>query len=455
MSADRKTWHFGVLPFTGAGHLNPLIALARELADRGHAVTFFQQPRIECQVRQAGLEFVALENGSSGREERRAQGSAGIWPQLCGLRLNLQRIIRDIEFFLRETPPALKARDVNALIVDEIALAGPTVAQIAGLPYFVVSVSVPHHSGWQAFPRNSGYRLSHSRISWLERAVLEISVLRMRGPIRWAIDRYRRSLGLGPVRKLQQTFPMLAHIAQLPSDLDFPRKALPANFHYAGPLTSSLTRPPVDFPWEKLDGRPLVYASLGTTKHVQPEIFRMIAESCRNLDVQLVISLGGRYDPAALTGLPENALAVKFAPQLEILKLARLVITHAGANTVFEALAEGKPMIAIPLAFDQPAIAARLARLNLGLVLPVMRLSAERIRAAVTALLGNPGYGEAAVRMQHALQRIRGPETAANLMETALAEYAANRASKVSAKRKRGNKVEDETAAALASCSSR
>lgn len=455
MSADRKRWRFGVLPFTGAGHLNPLIALARELADRGHEVTFFQQPRIECQVRGAGLEFVSLGNSSSGTVEKGVRGSAGIWPQLSGLRFNVRRVIRDVEFFLRETPPALKARGVNALIVDEITLAGPTVAQISGLPYFVVSVSVPHHFGWQAFPQNSGYRLSDSWIGWLEREVLEISALRMRGPIRRAIDRRRRSMGLGPVRKLQQSFPMLAHFAQLPRRLDFPRKNLPANFHYAGPLTSSLARPPVEFPWDKLDGRRLVYASLGTTKNVQPEIFRTIAESCRDLDVQLVISLGGRYEPAALPDLPDNTLAVKFAPQLEILKLARLVITHAGANTVFETLSEGKPMIAIPLAFDQPAVAARLARLNLGIVLPVTRLSAEQLRAAVTALLGNPGYSEAAVSMQHSLQGIRGPESAANLIEAALAEYAANHASEVSAKRKRDNNGEAESMAALVSCSSR
>ena len=90
----------------------------------------------------------------------------------------------------------------------------------------------------------------------------------------------------------------------------------------------------------------------------------------------------------------------RYAPQLELLKLAKIVITHGGPNTVFEALMEGKPMVAIPLAHDQPAVAARLARLGIAEVLPVMRLSAKRIRSAVTKVLNDPSYRDAAVKMQ-------------------------------------------------------
>src|ERR1700722_12208458 len=60
MPADKEKWHFGVLSFTGTGHLNPLIALSQELRDRGHKVTFFEKPKIEARIRQAGLEFVPI-----------------------------------------------------------------------------------------------------------------------------------------------------------------------------------------------------------------------------------------------------------------------------------------------------------------------------------------------------------------------------------------------------------
>jgi MGT family glycosyltransferase len=150
----------------------------------------------------------------------------------------------------------------------------------------------------------------------------------------------------------------------------------------------------------------------------------MIAEACRGLDLQLVISLGGRFNPDLFAHLPGNPLTTRYAPQLELLKLAKVVITHGGPNTVFESLMEGKPMVAIPLAHDQPAVSARLARLNIAEVLPVMRLSAGRIRTAVKRVLEDPQYREAAVKMQTELKSLRGVERAVELIEGTLEKRA-------------------------------
>ena len=81
-------------------------------------------------------------------------------------------------------------------------------------------------------------------------------------------------------------------------------------------------------------------------------------------------------------------------------------------------------MIAIPLAHDQPAMAARLARLNIAEVLPVMRLSAKRIRRAVTKLLNDERYRDEARRMQLSIRSIRGSERAAVVIEEALERHA-------------------------------
>ena len=93
---------------------------------------------------------------------------------------------------------------------------------------------------------------------------------------------------------------------------------------------------------------------------------------------------------------------------------------------MFEALMEGKPMVAIPLAHDQPAIAARLARLGIAEVLPVMRLSAKQIHSAVTKLLNDPAYRDAAVTIQNTLRSLRGSERAVDLIEDALDKIKVN-----------------------------
>src|SRR5665213_1221401 len=352
--------HFGVLSYKGTGHLNPLIALSRQLMAHGNRVTFFQKPELETRVRQSGLEFFpnggVRPSGEHGQTDTQRNSLSGI----AALRYSIRRIVSDMEVSLRETPEALTRAGIDALIIDEIVLSGPTLAQMLHLPYFLVSTSVPHNFGWTVpywLPR-CNYPFSY--FSRLQNALLQVSVFRMRGPVRWKLDRYRRQAGLGPIREIQKVFPELAHIAQLPSCLDFPRPKLPDNFYYTGPFVDKTARPIVEFPWNRLDGRPLIYASLGTRKNNPSAIYCLISEACQQLDLQLVISLGGRGDPEMFDDLTGHPLIVRDAPQLELIKRAEIVITHGGLNTALETLLEGKPMIVIPMAYDQPAVAARL-----------------------------------------------------------------------------------------------
>ena len=242
----------------------------------------------------------------------------------------------------------------------------------------------------------------------------------MQGPVRWRLDSYRRQIGLGPIREIQKVFPAMAQITQLPQCMDFPRLRLPRNFHYTGPFVDESARPHIQFPWRQLDGRPLAYASLGTARAVTPAIFRFIAEACDSLDLQLVISLGGRGDPEIFDDLPGRPLVVKEAPQLQLLKKAEIVITHSGLNTVLEALMEGKPILAIPLAYDQPAVADRLAWLGVSEVLPLEGLATKQIQMAIEKLLDNKSYRNAAADLQGRIRNACGLTHAADLIETTL-----------------------------------
>jgi len=88
---------------------------------------------------------------------------------------------------------------------------------------------------------------------------------------------------------------------------------------------------------------------MGTIQNRVQEVFREIAEACNGLDAQLVISLGGGSSPEQIGPMPGNPIVVQMAPQLELVKRATLVITHAGLNTALECLSAGVPMVAIPV----------------------------------------------------------------------------------------------------------
>lgn len=412
--------HVGVLCYQGAGHLNPLITLSLELVSRGHDVTFFLPAEVERRIRQQGLGFCPIDmSGIEPKSHRAASAARSTSGWREDMLAQIRRFDQKIGVYIREYLAAISAAGVDALLMGEITLAGPTVAEILQIPYFVVSTSIPHNFGW-AVPK-----ALLPRRTWqeeLEARIFEATVFSMSGPVLQILERYRREAGLGSLIDIAVTFPELAHITQWPKCLDTERRELPERFFYTGPFVNTTGRSPVDFPWDKLNGQPLVYASLGTTRKAEPEIYGRIAAACAGLDLQLVITLGGRRNLETFANLPGDPIVVANAPQLDLLKRADLVITHAGPNTVLETLLSGLPMLALPLVLDQPAVAARLQALGVAEVLSA-RCSEDEIRAAVLRLTTDSRYRDLARAMQAQLRSLNGTEQAASIVEKALADH--------------------------------
>jgi MGT family glycosyltransferase len=162
----------------------------------------------------------------------------------------------------------------------------------------------------------------------------------------------------------------------------------------------------------------LIYASLGTIQTRLQSTFNAIAEACADLPVQLVLSLGNTDSNIQIT--TKNALVVPYAPQLELLTRASLTITPAGLNTTLESLAQAVPMVAIPIANDQPGVSARIKWSGTGEVIPISRLEVPRLRKAIEKVLSFPSYRENALRMQKALQKTGGVKMAADIVEKAI-----------------------------------
>jgi MGT family glycosyltransferase len=243
------------------------------------------------------------------------------------------------------------------------------------------------------------------------------ALARLANPIFKVVNQQRAAWGIEPLGQWTDALSTLAQVAQLPAALEFEIDHRHPLLHYTGPFVDAEQRPRIAFEWDRLDGRPLVYASLGTLQNGKEEIFRTIADACAGLSVQLVISLGGGIDPDRLGALNGDPLVVKYAPQLEIVKRATVVITHAGINTALESLAEGVPLVCIPIGNDQPGVAARVAMRGAGVVVPWRRLTAKRLRSAVRTVLEDESYRRAARRVQASMLQIDGLNRAADIIE--------------------------------------
>lgn len=354
--------HFGITCPTANGHLNPMTALGRELQRRGHRVTVFGILDAEPNVSAAGLEFWAIsESEFPAGTMAKLFTELGKKNGLDAFRYTVSLFKESTKLLLQDLPPAIKKAGVEAMLVDETTSAGGSVAEYLDIPFVTVCCALVLYEENDVPPFFTTWNYNPAWWARLRNQV-GLSVLRrIAQPITNVIHEYRRQWNLPLYSSSNELYSKLAILCQQPAEFEFPRQYLPQWFHFTGPYYDVTGRQRVDFPYEKLTEQPLVYASMGTVQNRLQYTFSSIAEACETLGVQLVISLGGALDPNVLPRLPGKPLVVKYAPQLELLKKTSLTITHAGMNTTLESLSNGIPMVAIPIANDQPGVAARIA----------------------------------------------------------------------------------------------
>ena len=414
--------HLGLICPELTGHLNPMTTLGRELQRRGHHVTVVARADVRAKAQQAGLGFVVIgerefPEGAMGE----ATAQLGRLNGLKAVRFTVELLRRGAATLLREAPDAIRAAKIDALLVDQAVPAGNAVAEVLGVSLVTVCNALamnldptlpPAFMPWRfkrGFFARVRNRAGNALLRWLVKPIIaEINTYRAEHGLRLLEG---DNLGEGPA---------LAHIAQQPAFFDYPRETLPECFHYTGPWHDPLGGGErTVFPWEKLDGRPMIYASMGTLQNRVREIFETLAKACAGLDAQLVLSLGSRDQApdAAFAGAP---VVVPFAPQIELLKRATLTITHAGLNTALESLSQGVPMVAIPITNDQPGIASRLEWLGVAEVVAPSRLSVQRLGAAIQRVLREPAYREKARRYQQEIAHLNGLALAADIVDQAI-----------------------------------
>ena len=412
---------YGLVAPPAIGHLNPMVALGMELKRRGHAVVVFTVADGARKLARLPLEVVTI--GSSpfppGAVEE-VYATLGRLSGREGLRYSVAFFRREQTMLLDELPQALTSAGIDVLLVDQLSPAAGTVAERLGLPFITICNALPVNREAAVPPYFTGWRPNQQPWARWRNQLGNALLDRLTEPLWRDLQEQRKALGLVPHRRRDEAASPLLQLAQLPQAFDFPRERLAAQFHYVGRLADPTGREPLlrdaqPFPWERLDGRPLIYASLGTLQNGRPDIFEEIAAACAPVEAQLVISMG---NPASQPlKLPGDPLVVAYAPHQQLIERATLVITHAGLNTTLTALGAGVPVLAIPITNEQPGIAARLATCGAGTVLPLKRLRAATLQSLVEEMLANPSYREQAQRMQAANQAAGGLGKAADLIE--------------------------------------
>ncbi|OBV41394.1 glycosyltransferase [Janthinobacterium psychrotolerans] len=421
--------HFGVVAPAFPSHFSAMEALSVALIERGHQVTFLHRAEAARWLGDARIGFHALGRsshpaGTLAAALRRAANPGSPW--------GLRRVIGDMAdttgMFCRELPQAVKSLGIDVILGDQMEAAAGMVAQALSLPFISVACALPinREAGvpLPVMPFAAGRDERAVRMCQGSSDVYDW----LMAPHRRSIAANAQALGL-PVRDgMHDWLSPWLQLSQTVAGFDFPRLQAPAHLHHVGPLRGAPggsrtidTSGAPDLAEVGAD-RPFIFASLGTLQGHRHALLLRIAKGCRLAGAQLLVAHCGGLDALQCEQLKQAGATwvCAFADQQAVLARADAVVSHAGLNTVMDAIAAGTPVLAVPIAFDQPGVAARIAHAGIGLRASARWASPARIAAQLRRLLDEPAFARRCTALANAVRTAGGTARAADLVEAAL-----------------------------------
>ena len=416
--------------YSESGHIQPTLRLAQGLRSAGHRVVYATLPDFCDMLAVQGFETVAL--------------MAGRYP--LGTIERLHRMPRaDHEALSVEISLAFRRMAINGELDEHLRALAPEVlicdillhglvmaARARGIRGYHLSTVVPDARAPRVPPLTTSLpygdtpeRHLAAEQAWddLMSEVPDDIGRRYEQLDRQLIDRY----GI-PVDDIEQRAfgPCLKGVPELilcPSAFDFPRPASERR-HYIESLAHE--RAPVAFPWERLSpGKPLVFCSLGTQSYRVAGALRffseVIAAAAMRPDWQFVIALGSRWSVRDFRAVPDNAILVPFAPQMQLLPRCSAVVHHAGLGTTKESIAFGVPMVVFPLLYDQPGNGARIRHHGLGEVGDFHTVTAPELVDMIDRVRTDPDLADRLAAMQRAFHEVERQQPGLALIQRELA----------------------------------
>ncbi|MCM3340644.1 glycosyl transferase family 1 [Paenibacillus sp. MER TA 81-3] len=184
-------------------------------------------------------------------------------------------------------------------------------------------------------------------------------------------------------------------------------EAFDHSYQFVGPSLSSRTNQK-DFDLTPIQGKSLIYISLGTVFNQAIDFYKLCFEALGDTEHTIVMSIGDKVHISDLGEIPQNFIVKNYVPQTDVLQHAKLFITHGGMNSAHEGLYYGVPLLVIPQSADQPIIAEQVSKVGAGITLRMQGVTVQQLREAADHVLSDSSYKKAAACMQQSFQESGG-----------------------------------------------
>jgi MGT family glycosyltransferase len=216
-------------------------------------------------------------------------------------------------------------------------------------------------------------------------------------------------------------------------DLDFIHTSEHLNLYLYPQVVDYTSLRPLDDTWQRLDSSvratdapfavpeslrdgpgSLIYLSLGSLGSADVELMKRLVDVLGRTPHRFIVSKGPQHDQFDLA---DNMWGDQQVPQTNVLPLVDLVITHGGNNTTTESFHFGKPMIVLPLFWDQYDNAQRVDETGFGVRLDTYRFTDEQLTGAIERLLADSDLRSRMATIAADIQSRSGTARAADLIE--------------------------------------
>jgi UDP:flavonoid glycosyltransferase YjiC (YdhE family) len=378
-----------VVATAGAGgDLQPLVAAALALRDRGHETQF-------------------VGDASVGR----SLASLGVETEVLAPELDLgPRLVAAI-------------REAMGSTGGDIVAAGPIVRQ--------------RMSAWADEAARAVAEVVRERApAAIMTSLFGVEVLDAVAPARpWAVVNSTFYVGPDPPRALDKDFgpraiPLVSGFAGMLGSaslvlhatdpvFDFSFDRLPDHHHYTGPL--GIWEPPGETPaYLAQPGDPWALVTISSQLQDDLPLAKVALAALAGRSLRVLLTIGPDHEPDEVGAVPPNAHVEKTVSHAAVLEQGALLVSHAGHGSVMKALWHGRPMVLVPWGRDQPGVAARASALGVAKSLPRDDAAPDKLAAAIDTVLDDEGMRQQAQSHAERLRATDPTQTAAELLEKLL-----------------------------------
>jgi rhamnosyltransferase subunit B len=414
--------------FGTLGDIHPLIAVALELARRGHQPILAVPEIFRYKIEPLGLEFVPVgpildpEDGQ-------------LVAMLMDIRKGTERTLRDILFpairqSYRELLAAVESNNgADLLLAGELVYQAPIVAEVTGIPwasYVLAPLSFFSRYDAPVLPPYPILARLQPALPGMGKVVVRFA--------RWVtrnwpepIYQLRAELGLPKGREpifeaKHSPYLVVAMFSRLLGEPqpDWPTSAKVTGFvFYDGDAGKRDLEPSIEHFLQESEERglpPLVF-TLGSAAVLDAgDFFEQSARAAELLGQRAILLVGNdpRNRPSHTS---ENLCVAPYAPYSKLFPRASVVVHQGGVGTTAQALQAGKPMLVMPYSHDQPDNARRVRRLGVARVIRRPQYTAELAAKRIDQLLRSNGVRLRADEIGEQLRREDGLKAACDALE--------------------------------------